>query len=132
MLSKKKLQYFKKRLQDDRDKSLRILRGDETIREIRESDKLPLDEADQAQSLASQTLTYSMRKREMEKIREIEAALMRIEDGTFGICEETGDEIEERRLEVQPWTRVSLEAARELEANRRQIAANRGPIAEAI
>jgi DnaK suppressor protein len=132
MLSKKKLQYFKKRLQDDRDKSLRILRGDETIREIRESDKLPLDEADQAQSLASQTLTYSMRKREMEKIREIEAALMRIEDGTFGICEETGDEIEERRLEVQPWTRVSLEAARELEANRLQIAANRGPIAEAI
>jgi 3-hydroxyacyl-CoA dehydrogenase/enoyl-CoA hydratase/3-hydroxybutyryl-CoA epimerase len=44
-------------------------------------------------------------------IKEIDEALARMEGGVYGICEETGDEIEEKRLQAIPWTRLSLEGA---------------------
>jgi DnaK suppressor protein len=44
-------------------------------------------------------------------LREIESALQRIESGTYGICEETGEPIEKDRLLAIPWTRLSLEGA---------------------
>ena len=56
-----------------------------------------------------QFLTTSNRMR--KQIEEIDFALARIEDGQFGICEETEEPIESRRLLAVPWTRVSLEGA---------------------
>jgi len=51
------------------------------------------------------------------ELQEIDQALHRIKQDTFGICEETGAPIEEKRLNAIPWTRLSLEGAeiREME-----------------
>ena len=117
-MRKKKLNYFKKKLELERQRVLDILSVDDKVKEIRESERQPADEADQALDLANQTFTWSMRKREFLKLREIDEALARIDNGSFGICEETGELIEEKRLEVQPWTRMSLEAAKEIEMER--------------
>lgn len=52
-------------------------------------------------------------------LKHIERALRRIEDGSFGFCEVTGEKIGLRRLEVQPWTSLSIEVLEECEADRR-------------
>jgi DnaK suppressor protein len=48
-------------------------------------------------------------------ITQIERALERIEEGGFGYCELTGEPIDERRLEVQPWATLSIKALEEIE-----------------
>ena len=62
----------------------------------------------------------SLRAADRKLIKEIEDALKRIEDGTFGICELTGKPIKAERLEELPWARYSIDAARMLE--RQQMA----------
>lgn len=69
------------------------------------------EEGDVAQNHLDQKLTFSLRERDLKTLREIELALQRIEDGTYGICEESGDPIEKNRLEKQPWARLSLHYA---------------------
>lgn len=49
---------------------------------------------------------------ERELLGEIDAALTRIDDGTYGVCEETGEPIGLARLEAKPWARLCIEAAR--------------------
>ncbi len=78
------------------------------------------DEADLAQAHISQTQALNQRDKLLARIREIDDALSRLENGAYGICEETGEPIEEKRLQAIPWTRLSLEGAevRERESKR--------------
>jgi DnaK suppressor protein len=69
------------------------------------------DEADLASAHISQTQALNQRDKFLFKIKEIDDALARMENGTYGICEETGENIEEKRLFAIPWTRLSLEGA---------------------
>ncbi|MDB6148531.1 MAG: transcriptional regulator, TraR/DksA family [Spartobacteria bacterium] len=63
-----------------------------------------------------QDFALSMASSEQNAIYEIEEAMRRIKEGTFGICELTGKPIEPARLTAIPWTRFSADAERELEA----------------
>jgi DnaK suppressor protein len=69
------------------------------------------DEADLAQAHISQTQALNQRDKFLTKVKEIDEALNRLENGSYGICEETGEDIEEKRLMAIPWTRLSLEGA---------------------
>lgn len=69
------------------------------------------DEADLASAHISQTQALNQRDKLLFKMKEIDDALGRLETGSYGICEETGDDIEEKRLLAIPWTRLSLEGA---------------------
>jgi DnaK suppressor protein len=69
------------------------------------------DEADLASAHISQTQALNQRDKLLAKIKEIDEALGRMESGTYGVCEETGEPIEEKRLIAIPWTRLSLEGA---------------------
>ncbi|MFN7138462.1 MAG: TraR/DksA family transcriptional regulator [Limisphaerales bacterium] len=60
-------------------------------------------------------LALSRVSSEQDALFEIDAALDRIQDGTYGICEMTGKQIEPDRLDAIPWTRFSAEAERKLE-----------------
>jgi DnaK suppressor protein len=60
------------------------------------------DEGDQAQSMAEQHLSLRFKERERNHLRKIEAALDKIKEGTFGECEDCGDEIGVKRLEIRP------------------------------
>ncbi len=73
------------------------------------------DEADLAQSVINQQVTFNMRQRELGKLRAIEAALERVEDGTYGFCEDCDDPIGNKRLENQPWTTLCITHAEEQE-----------------
>jgi DnaK suppressor protein len=69
------------------------------------------DEADLASAHISQTQALNQRDKFLEKIKEIDEALGRIENGAYGVCEETEEPIEDKRLMAIPWTRLSLEGA---------------------
>lgn len=78
------------------------------------SDDLP-DEADLAMSVINQQVSFNMRQRELGKLKAIDEALYRIEQGTYGCCEECEEAIGEKRLENQPWTTLCITHAEEQE-----------------
>ena len=80
------------------------------------------DETDLATSVISQQVTFNMRDRELNKLRMIEEALMRIEDGTYGMCEDCDEEIGEKRLKTQPWTTLCITHAEEREREKNKFA----------
>jgi DnaK suppressor protein len=69
------------------------------------------DEADQTMSLLAENHLFITHQRLRSQLLEIESALMRMEKGTYGICEETEEQIEADRLMAIPWTRLSIEGA---------------------
>lgn len=113
-LSKKKLGHFKEKLMKLKED---ILNSDlmKNLDDLKISQEDLADEADLANQAINQQVTFRMREREVAKLKRINAALERIEEGTYGFCVESGDEIEEKRLENQPWTEYCLEVAEELE-----------------
>lgn len=75
----------------------------------------PSHMAEQGSEAADQALSLDLAAAERKLIREIDEALKRIEEGVYGLCEFTGKPIPVDRLEELPWTRYSIDAARELE-----------------
>jgi len=69
------------------------------------------DEADQTVRVLAEAEFLNMHERLRLQLLEIESALGRIENGTFGVCEETEELIEPERLRAIPWTRLSIEGA---------------------
>ena len=74
-----------------------------------------IEDGDQAQTYLDQNVNFGLRERELHRLREIDAALHRIEDGSYGFCEETDEPIGKKRLEKMPWTRLSIQAAEQEE-----------------
>ncbi len=69
------------------------------------------DEGDQTSRVLAEQEFLSMHERLRHQLMEIESALARIENGSFGYCEETEELIEPERLRALPWTRLSIEGA---------------------
>lgn len=72
------------------------------------------DIADIASEINEETLSSVLSEAEIETIREIDVALEKIEDGTYGVCEGTGKKIPIARLKAIPWTRYTVEYAETL------------------
>lgn len=69
------------------------------------------DEGDQTVRALAESEALSNNERLRTQLFEIEMALSRIENGTYGVCEETEEDIEPERLLAIPWTRLSIEGA---------------------
>ena len=78
---------------------------------------LPIHMADMGTDNYEQEFTLGLVEKDRNLLREINAALAKIQNGTYGICEGTGKPISKPRLEAQPWARYSIEHARQLERN---------------
>jgi RNA polymerase-binding protein DksA len=76
---------------------------------------LPIHMADIGTDNYEQEFTLSLVETDRKLLREINLALAKIQNGTFGICEGTGKPITKARLEVQPWARYSIEHAKRME-----------------
>jgi RNA polymerase-binding protein DksA len=76
---------------------------------------LPLHMADMGTDNYEQEFTLGLMEKDRNLLREINNALAKIQDGTYGLCEGTGLPISKPRLEAQPWARFSIEHARKLE-----------------
>lgn len=74
------------------------------------------DEADQTLRLLAESEALSIQERLRTRLLEIETALARISDGSYGVCDETEETIEPDRLLAIPWTRLSIEGAEIREA----------------
>jgi len=70
---------------------------------------------DQASQDRERELALTLSDRERDRLFHIDDALKRIEDGSYGFCEVTGEKIGEGRLRVLPFTKLSVEAQEELE-----------------
>lgn len=80
-------------------------------------DKSKGDESDQSVAHQEEHSFLITQSRYKFQLMEIDYALSRIENGTYGICEETFEPIEDVRLEAIPWTRYSIEGAEIREAS---------------
>ncbi|HON00217.1 MAG TPA: TraR/DksA family transcriptional regulator [Acidobacteriota bacterium] len=109
------LGYFKDKLLAARAAVLKRVQSSENSgREVNEVQGAR-DTGDQAQDSYTKDLLFGLSQQDRLLLREIEAALGRIDDGSFGICMATGEPIERRRLEALPWARFSLKAQERME-----------------
>jgi DnaK suppressor protein len=111
-------EYFKRKLENWKDEILRESR--ETLENLQEESQNHPDMADRASSESDRALELRTRDRQRKLIAKIDAALKRIEDGTYGYCEETGDPIGIARLDARPIATLSLEA-QELHERRERV-----------
>ncbi|MDP1731294.1 MAG: RNA polymerase-binding protein DksA [Devosia sp.] len=100
--------YFRQKLERWKEEILRESR--ETLENLQEESQNHPDMADRASSESDRALELRTRDRQRKLIAKIDAALKRIEDGTYGFCEETGDPIGLARLDARPIATLSLEA----------------------
>ena len=100
--------YFRQKLLDWKAELLQ--ESNETLNDLQEVSLSEPDLADRASLEADRSLVLRTRDRERKLIAKIEAALRRIDDGSYGYCEETSEPINLRRLEARPVATLSLEA----------------------
>ncbi|ESR26772.1 C4-type zinc finger protein, DksA/TraR family [Lutibaculum baratangense AMV1] len=101
-------EYFRKKLLSWREDILRESR--ETLQQLQSENQNHPDLADRASSETDRAIELRARDRQRKLIAKIDAALKRIEDGTYGYCEETGEPIGLKRLDARPIATLSLEA----------------------
>ena len=101
-------EYFRRKLLSWREE---ILRGsNETLRQLKEEDNRVADMSDWASYETERNFQLRARDRERKLLSKIDEALRRIEEGTYGYCEETQEPIGLRRLEARPIATLSIEA----------------------
>ena len=119
MLSDTKKEYFKKLLSQMLDEVLTV---DSRSADERAGPRItPPDPIDRAVAELESAFSFRMKERKGGLIRKIEAALERIEDGTYGICEECEEVISEKRLKARPVTTLCIECKREQEEYERSM-----------
>jgi DnaK suppressor protein len=107
-MSERQRDYFRVKLLYWRDDILKEAK--ETIQHLQDESQNHPDLADRASSETDRAIELRARDRQRKLISKIDAALQRIEDGTYGYCEETGEPITLKRLEARPIATLSLEA----------------------
>jgi DnaK suppressor protein len=101
-------EYFRQKLVNWKEEIIRQKK--ETLAGLHEDSTQHADLADRATSETDRALELRARDRQRKLISKIDAALARIEDGTYGYCEETGEPIGLKRLDARPIATLSLEA----------------------
>jgi DnaK suppressor protein len=82
----------------------------DTLQHLQDENQNHPDLADRASSETDRAIELRARDRQRKLIAKIDAALQRIDDGTYGYCEETGEPISIKRLEARPIATMSVEA----------------------
>ena len=107
-MSERQREYFRKKLMHWKDEILRESR--ETIQNLQAETTPFADLADRASTEAERQLELRTRDRQRKLIAKIDSALRRLEDGSYGFCEETGEPISLKRLDARPIATFSIEA----------------------
>ena len=98
---------------------------DRTVSHMQDELTAYADPNDRASQESDMALELRNRDRERKLIRKIQSSLIKIDDGTFGYCEETGEQIGLQRLEARPVASLTLEAQERREITERQFNDNR-------
>jgi DnaK suppressor protein len=107
-MNDRQLEYFRNKLMSWREE---ILRGsNETLKQLKEEDNRLADMSDWASFETERSFQLRARDRERKLLSKIAAAIQRIEDGSYGYCEESQEPIGLQRLEARPIATLSIEA----------------------
>ena len=107
-MSERQREYFRLKLLNWREDILKEAK--ETLQHLQDESQNHPDLADRASSETDRAIELRARDRQRKLIAKIDSALQRIEDGTYGYCEETGEPITLKRLEARPIATLSIEA----------------------
>jgi len=107
-MSRRQQDYFKLKLLNWKNAILEESKC--TIEGMKEMSRSIPDAADRASEETDRAIELRTRDRQRKLITKIDAALQRIEDGSYGYCEDTGDPIALRRLDARPIATLSIEA----------------------
>jgi DnaK suppressor protein len=107
-MNERQREYFREKLLHWKDDILKEAK--ETLQHLQDENQNHPDLADRASSETDRAIELRARDRQRKLIAKIDAALLRLEDGTYGYCEETGEPISLRRLEARPIATLSIEA----------------------
>ena len=107
-MNERQREYFRRKLVAWKEDILRESR--ETIQNLQTEPTPNADLADRATTEAERQLELRTRDRQRKLIAKIDAALRRLEDGSYGFCEETGEPISLKRLNARPIATLSIEA----------------------
>ena len=107
-MNERQREYFRLKLLDWREDILKVAK--ETLQHLQDDNQNHPDLADRASSETDRAIELRARDRQRKLISKIDSALQRIEDGTYGYCEETGEPISLKRLEARPIATLSIEA----------------------
>ena len=107
-MNERQRDYFRNKLLVWRDDI--IAESRETLAALQSENENHADLADRASSETGRSIELRARDRQRKLIAKIDAALRRIDEGTYGYCEETGEPINLRRLDARPIATLSLEA----------------------
>ena len=114
-MDQKDTEYFRKLLNSMLTEAKQ--KGDSTIEDMNGSNEIFADPADRATAESDRSFTLRIRDSELHLIKQIQAALQRIDDGTYGICEECGEDISISRLKARPVTRLCIKCKENQEMN---------------
>ncbi|NPA51902.1 MAG: TraR/DksA family transcriptional regulator [Aquificae bacterium] len=114
-----KLEKFRKLLLEEKKRIIdRVIKQEETIKKLTEEGwTIPEELDDYARIDYTELILAELEDIEIEILREIDKALERMREGTYGLCEVCGNPIEEKRLEILPWTTLCITHAQEQEKN---------------
>lgn len=107
-MNERQREYFRAKLLDWKEDILREAK--DTLLHLQEENQNHPDLADRASSETDRAIELRARDRQRKLISKIDEALGRIDDGSYGFCEETGEPIALRRLEARPIATLSVEA----------------------
>ena len=107
-MNERQKEYFRLKLLSWKEDILREAR--ETLQHLQDESQNHPDFADRASSETDRAIELRARDRQRKLIAKIDAALKRIDDGSYGFCEETGDPISLKRLDARPIATLSIEA----------------------
>ena len=107
-MNAKMKEYFRQKLVNWKKDLLK--ESSQTLNNLQNENEAKPDITDRASEEIDRSFELRTRDRERKLINKIDAALMRIEDGSYGYCDETGDPISIKRLEARPVATLSLEA----------------------
>ncbi|GAB1581562.1 RNA polymerase-binding protein DksA [Phyllobacterium phragmitis] len=107
-MNERQKSYFRAKLIAWKNDILREAR--ETLEALQQENANHPDLADRASSETDRAIELRARDRQRKLIAKIDAALQRIDDGTYGFCEETGEPISLKRLDARPIATLSIEA----------------------
>ena len=107
-MNAKMKEYFRQKLLSWKKDLLK--ESSQTLNNLQNENEAKPDITDRASEEIDRSFELRTRDRERKLINKIDAALQRIEDGSYGYCDETGDPISIKRLEARPVATLSLEA----------------------
>ena len=107
-MNAKMKEYFRQKLVNWKNELLK--ESSQTLNNLQNENEAKPDITDRASEEIDRSFELRTRDRERKLINKIDAALHRIDDGSYGYCDETGDPISIKRLEARPVATLSLEA----------------------